>query len=399
MSTRPSACSRASASETGKRETPSRSQMAPLSMTSPGCRSSVTMAWRSASVTKTVTLPRVGRRGRGQKMVGTCFHLHANMLVGPLELFNAPACRPARLAASDRRDAAAVDNPAQPERQSPPMSDVMSRPAARTLLLNAAGQCRGGAGQSRCRHARRRRASRPPSACPRGTSSRSRPIAAGRADREVRPDHRLRQGRRSRRATGCMSTIAASARSMARSSATMPSARASCRSTSCPRPQRATFEGFRRANGKVGTRNYIGILTSVNCSTTVAGFIAEEIERSGILDDYPNIDGIMALEQANGCVIDYRGRDLRHAQAHHLGLCHQSQHGRRAHGRARLRGVPDPAAQGGLWRHRERDLPHHDHPGDRRHAGRPSRPASRRSRRCCPIVNAARRETRAGVAN
>jgi altronate hydrolase len=69
----------------------------------------------------------------------------------------------------------------------------------------------------------------------------------------------------------------------------------------------ATFQGFKRANGQVGTRNYVGILTSVNCSTTVAGFIAREIERSGILDDYPNIDGIVALKQANGCVIDYRG--------------------------------------------------------------------------------------------
>jgi arabinonate dehydratase len=74
-----------------------------------------------------------------------------------------------------------------------------------------------------------------------------------------------------------------------------------------PKGQQATFEGFKRANGKAGTRNYVGILTSVNCSTTVAGFIAREIERSGILDDYPNIDGIVALKQANGCVIDYRG--------------------------------------------------------------------------------------------
>ena len=74
-----------------------------------------------------------------------------------------------------------------------------------------------------------------------------------------------------------------------------------------PEAQRATFQGFRRSNGSVGTRNYIGILTSVNCSTTVAGFIAREIERSGILDDYPNIDGIVALKQANGCVIDSRG--------------------------------------------------------------------------------------------
>jgi altronate hydrolase len=44
-----------------------------------------------------------------------------------------------------------------------------------------------------------------------------------------------------------------------------------------PAAERATFQGFKRPNGQVGTRNYIGILTSVNCSTTVAGFIAREI--------------------------------------------------------------------------------------------------------------------------
>ena len=74
-----------------------------------------------------------------------------------------------------------------------------------------------------------------------------------------------------------------------------------------PADQQATFEGFRRANGKVGTRNYVGILTSVNCSTTVAGFIVREVERQGLLDAFPNIDGIIALKQSNGCVIDYRG--------------------------------------------------------------------------------------------
>lgn len=71
--------------------------------------------------------------------------------------------------------------------------------------------------------------------------------------------------------------------------------------------ERATFEGYRRANGKVGTRNYIGIMTSVNCSATVAAHIAKEVDRQGILADYPNIDGVIALTQDNGCVIDYRG--------------------------------------------------------------------------------------------
>jgi altronate hydrolase len=74
-----------------------------------------------------------------------------------------------------------------------------------------------------------------------------------------------------------------------------------------PLAERATFQGFRRKSGKVGTRNYIGIMTSVNCSATVATHIAKEAERQGLLDDYPNIDGVVALTQDNGCVIDYRG--------------------------------------------------------------------------------------------
>ncbi len=74
-----------------------------------------------------------------------------------------------------------------------------------------------------------------------------------------------------------------------------------------PESQRATFQGYRRKNGKVGTRNYIGIMTSVNCSATVASHIAKEVEKQGLLKDFPNIDGVVALRQDNGCVIDYRG--------------------------------------------------------------------------------------------
>jgi altronate hydrolase len=70
---------------------------------------------------------------------------------------------------------------------------------------------------------------------------------------------------------------------------------------------RATFEGFRRDNGRFGTRNYVGILTSVNCSASVAKFIAEEVRRSGILADYPHVDGVIALTHGTGCGIDYSG--------------------------------------------------------------------------------------------
>jgi altronate hydrolase len=69
----------------------------------------------------------------------------------------------------------------------------------------------------------------------------------------------------------------------------------------------ATFQGYRRANGKFGTRNYLGILTSVNCSATVARLIAREIDKSGLLDDYPEIDGIIPLVHGHGCGMDSKG--------------------------------------------------------------------------------------------
>ena len=74
-----------------------------------------------------------------------------------------------------------------------------------------------------------------------------------------------------------------------------------------PEGERATFEGFRRASGRVGTRNYIAILTSVNCSASVARFMAEEIQRSGLLDQYPGIDGVIPLTHGGGCALDVKG--------------------------------------------------------------------------------------------
>ena len=67
-----------------------------------------------------------------------------------------------------------------------------------------------------------------------------------------------------------------------------------------PVAERATFQGFVRANGRVGTRNYLGILTSVNCSATVAKGIAQTLNRDGI-PDHPNVDGVVALVHAGGC--------------------------------------------------------------------------------------------------
>lgn len=76
-----------------------------------------------------------------------------------------------------------------------------------------------------------------------------------------------------------------------------------------PGERPATFEGFRRADGRVGTRNYIGILSSVNCSATVVDFIADEITRSGILADYPNIDGVVPFTHGTGCGMGSKGEE------------------------------------------------------------------------------------------
>lgn len=71
--------------------------------------------------------------------------------------------------------------------------------------------------------------------------------------------------------------------------------------TAIPQSAPLTFEGYLRPDGRVGTRNYIALLATVNCSATVIRRAATEIEASGMLDDYPDIDGIVALAHGTGC--------------------------------------------------------------------------------------------------
>tara|TARA_B100000212_G_scaffold207409_1_gene156488 strand:+ start:3190 stop:4734 length:1545 start_codon:yes stop_codon:yes gene_type:complete len=67
-----------------------------------------------------------------------------------------------------------------------------------------------------------------------------------------------------------------------------------------PQSEQRMFEGFKRKNGKVGTRNYIGVLTSVNCSATAARYIANSVSPQ-LLQEYPNVDGVVALTHSTGC--------------------------------------------------------------------------------------------------
>ena len=75
----------------------------------------------------------------------------------------------------------------------------------------------------------------------------------------------------------------------------------------------ATFEGIVRRDGpnagKVATRNYIGILSTVNCSATVARGIAGHFTRER-LAAYPNVDGVVALTHGSGCGMDTHGEGM-----------------------------------------------------------------------------------------
>jgi altronate hydrolase len=67
-----------------------------------------------------------------------------------------------------------------------------------------------------------------------------------------------------------------------------------------PEEQRVTFQGIVRADGRVATRNFIGILSSVNCSSTVIHRIAAHFTPER-LAAYPNVDGVVAFAQTSGC--------------------------------------------------------------------------------------------------
>jgi altronate hydrolase len=67
-----------------------------------------------------------------------------------------------------------------------------------------------------------------------------------------------------------------------------------------PEAEQATFEGIVRGDGRVATRNYIGILATVSCSASVSHYIAAGIGDQ-VLKEYPNVDGILALGHGSGC--------------------------------------------------------------------------------------------------
>ncbi|MFT3989316.1 UxaA family hydrolase [Aestuariivirga sp.] len=71
-----------------------------------------------------------------------------------------------------------------------------------------------------------------------------------------------------------------------------------------------TFQGYRRADGKAGSRNYVGVLTSVNCSSLVARMIADHFRNPDVMAAYPQVDGVIALTHKSGCSVAEGGRSM-----------------------------------------------------------------------------------------
>ncbi len=69
-----------------------------------------------------------------------------------------------------------------------------------------------------------------------------------------------------------------------------------------------TFMGYRRADGRAATRNYIAIISTVNCSATASRYVVDQINET-LLSQYPNVDGVVALKHQGGCAMQFGGDD------------------------------------------------------------------------------------------
>ena len=70
-----------------------------------------------------------------------------------------------------------------------------------------------------------------------------------------------------------------------------------------------TFRGYLRADGRVGTRNYVAVISAVNCSASTSRAVAEHFRGPEWRRDFPNVDGVFAITHKGGCGIPTRGPD------------------------------------------------------------------------------------------
>lgn len=64
------------------------------------------------------------------------------------------------------------------------------------------------------------------------------------------------------------------------------------------------FQGYARPGGKVGTRNYVAVISSVNCSASVSHYVRDRFGREELRSDFPQVDGVIAFTHKGGCAID-----------------------------------------------------------------------------------------------
>src|SRR5262245_24487572 len=77
-----------------------------------------------------------------------------------------------------------------------------------------------------------------------------------------------------------------------------------------PKPDRPrTFQGFLRPDGRVGTRNYVAVISTVNCSASTSRYIADRFRDGGWRKDFPNVDGVFAITHKGGCGLPFEGPD------------------------------------------------------------------------------------------
>ncbi|MSS72497.1 MAG: altronate dehydratase [Candidatus Latescibacteria bacterium] len=79
-----------------------------------------------------------------------------------------------------------------------------------------------------------------------------------------------------------------------------------------PPDQMRTFMGYRRPDGRVGTRNFVALVSTVNCSASVSRFVADKFR--DISKDYPNVDGVIAITHKGGCALRIGSEDYHQLQ-------------------------------------------------------------------------------------
>jgi altronate hydrolase len=81
----------------------------------------------------------------------------------------------------------------------------------------------------------------------------------------------------------------------------------------CPpppvRPAPRTFPGYDRGDGRYGTRNYIAVISTVNCSASTSKYVSEKFRATDLLKQFPNVDGVVAITHKAGCAMQYDGPD------------------------------------------------------------------------------------------